>query len=147
MVISYLEGIVHLLLGNNTAHVICTANANQLALTMRLNEESVSLGWPVSIECASAAEMTQSYEGLDPIESEIRRRIYWLLFQADKSTACMRARSINLRLEDAAVGSYFTMPLHPLPPAATGGRCYTGDTRPWLIYSNSDYQPKSTTSK
>ena len=45
----------------------------------------------------------QSYEGLDPIESEIRRRIYWLLFQADKSTACMRARSINLRLEDAAV--------------------------------------------
>ena len=42
VVISYLEGIVHLLLGNNTAHVICTANANQLALTMRLNEESVS---------------------------------------------------------------------------------------------------------
>jgi hypothetical protein len=44
VVISYLEGIVHLLLGNNTAHVICTANANQLALTMRLNEESVSAG-------------------------------------------------------------------------------------------------------
>jgi hypothetical protein len=45
VVIAYLEGIVHLLLGNNTAHVICTANANQLALTMRLNEESVSLGY------------------------------------------------------------------------------------------------------
>jgi hypothetical protein len=47
----------------------------------------------------------QSYEGLDPIESEIRRRLYWLLFQADKSSACMRARSINLRLEDAAVSA------------------------------------------
>lgn len=41
--ISYLEGIVHLLLGNNTAHVMCTANANQLALAMRLNEEAVRL--------------------------------------------------------------------------------------------------------
>lgn len=41
VVIAYLEGIVHLLLGNNTAHVICTANANQLALAMRLNEEAV----------------------------------------------------------------------------------------------------------
>lgn len=49
---------------------------------MRLNEES-------------------SYEGLNPIESEIRRRIYWLLFQADKSTACMRSRTICLRLDDA----------------------------------------------
>jgi hypothetical protein len=29
------------LLGNNTAHVISTATANQLALAMRLNEESV----------------------------------------------------------------------------------------------------------
>jgi hypothetical protein len=42
VVICYLEGIVHLLLGNNTAHVIATAQANQLALAMRLNEESVS---------------------------------------------------------------------------------------------------------
>jgi len=83
IVIAYLEGIVHLLLGNNTAHVIATAQANQLALAMRLNEEP-------------------SYEGLDPIESEIRRRIYWLLFQADKSSACLRARTICLRLEDAA---------------------------------------------
>ncbi|ORX39881.1 fungal-specific transcription factor domain-domain-containing protein [Kockovaella imperatae] len=83
VVICYLEGIVHLLLGNNTAHVICTAQANQLALALRLNEES-------------------SYESLDPIECEMRRRIYWLLFQADKSTACLRARTICLRLEDAA---------------------------------------------
>lgn len=44
---------------------------------------------------------SQSYENLNPIESEVRRRIYWLLFQADKSTACLRARTICLRLEDA----------------------------------------------
>jgi hypothetical protein len=81
-VVFYLEGIVHLLLGNNTAHVVVTAQANQCALALRLNEEA-------------------SYEGLDPIESEIRRRIYWLLFQADKSSACLRARTICLRLEDA----------------------------------------------
>lgn len=82
VVIFYLEGIVHLVLGNNTAHVIVTAQANQCALALRLNEES-------------------SYDKLNPIECEIRRRIYWLLFQADKSTACMRARTICLRLEDA----------------------------------------------
>ncbi|WWC90020.1 uncharacterized protein L201_004950 [Kwoniella dendrophila CBS 6074] len=34
------EGIVHLFLGNNTAHVVVTAQANQLALALRLNEES-----------------------------------------------------------------------------------------------------------
>lgn len=42
IVICYLEGIVHLLLGNNTAHVVCTATANQMALALRLNEEAVS---------------------------------------------------------------------------------------------------------
>jgi hypothetical protein len=67
------EGIVHLLLGNNTAHVLATAMANQLALTMRLNEESVS-------QLSSLPEPAdiQSYDGLDPIESEMRRRIYWV---------------------------------------------------------------------
>lgn len=34
---------MHLLLGNNTAHVVSTATANQLALAMRLNEETVSI--------------------------------------------------------------------------------------------------------
>ncbi|KAL7423959.1 hypothetical protein Q5752_001544 [Cryptotrichosporon argae] len=82
VVICYLEGIVHLLLGNNTAHVMATAQANQCALAMRLNEES-------------------SYDGLDPIECEVRRRIYWLLYQADKSTACLRSRTMLLRAADA----------------------------------------------
>ncbi|OCF54115.1 hypothetical protein L486_08309 [Kwoniella mangroviensis CBS 10435] len=76
------EGIVHLFLGNNTAHVVVTAQANQMALALRLNEES-------------------SYEGLDVVECEMRRRMYWLLFQADKSTACLVTRTICLPLEDA----------------------------------------------
>lgn len=42
IVICYLEGIAHLFLGNNTAHVIATAQANQLALALRLNEEIAS---------------------------------------------------------------------------------------------------------
>ncbi|ORY23040.1 fungal-specific transcription factor domain-domain-containing protein [Naematelia encephala] len=107
IVISYLEGIVHLLLGNNTAHVIATAQANQLALALRLNEES-------------------SYDTLG--RSAMRRRIYWLLFQADKSTACLRARTICLRLEDAAnlrlpseVDDEFITPngIHPQPLGRT----------------------------
>jgi hypothetical protein len=40
IVICYLEGIAHLFLGNNTAHVVATAQANQLALALRLNEET-----------------------------------------------------------------------------------------------------------
>jgi hypothetical protein len=67
------EGIVHLLLGNNTAHVLATAMANQLALTMRLNEESVS-----QLSSLPESADNQSYDGLDPIESEMRRRIYWV---------------------------------------------------------------------
>lgn len=41
VIISYLEGIVHLFLGNNTAHIMCNGMATQLALAMRLNEEAV----------------------------------------------------------------------------------------------------------
>jgi hypothetical protein len=43
VIISYLEAIVHLVLGNNTAHVMCIGMATQLALAMRLNEEAVRL--------------------------------------------------------------------------------------------------------
>lgn len=48
---------MHLLLGNNTAHVIATATANQLALTMRLNEESVGSPFAVSAPRANVAEL------------------------------------------------------------------------------------------
>jgi hypothetical protein len=38
------EGIVHLLFGNNTAHVMCVGQAIHLGQAMRLNEEAVSIG-------------------------------------------------------------------------------------------------------
>ncbi|ODN98524.1 hypothetical protein L198_03770 [Cryptococcus wingfieldii CBS 7118] len=83
VVISYLESIVHLFLGNDTAHVTTTAQANQLALALRMNDES-------------------SYKDLNPVEGEMRRRMFWLLFQTDKSTACLLSRPIYLRLDDVA---------------------------------------------
>jgi hypothetical protein len=27
----------------------------------------------------------QSYVGLDPVESEMRKRVYWLIYQSDRS--------------------------------------------------------------
>jgi hypothetical protein len=61
-----------------------------------------------------------AYEGLDPIESEIRRRVFWLLFDgksmceaqanssnrtmiADKSESILLGRPISLRDEDCTV--------------------------------------------
>ncbi|ODO10748.1 hypothetical protein I350_01345 [Cryptococcus amylolentus CBS 6273] len=80
---AYLESIVHLFLGNDTAHVTTIAQANQLALALRMNDES-------------------SYKDLNPVEGEMRRRMFWLLFQTDKSTACLLSRPIYLRLDDVA---------------------------------------------
>ncbi|KAI6114357.1 hypothetical protein F5141DRAFT_1187921 [Pisolithus sp. B1] len=44
-----------------------------------------------------------SYEGLDPIESEVRRRAFWLLFGADKSMAILLGRPVCFRHEDCTV--------------------------------------------
>lgn len=101
------------MLGNNTAHVISTATANQLALAMRLNEESVGPASRPVTRCrndpADHADSMQSYEGLDPIESEIRRRIYWLLFQADKSTACLVSSAVLVSTHAHSSASTYDM--------------------------------------
>lgn len=44
-----------------------------------------------------------SYESLDPIEAEVRRRAFWLLFGADKSESILLGRPICLRDEDCTV--------------------------------------------
>ncbi|THH05527.1 hypothetical protein EW145_g4732 [Phellinidium pouzarii] len=44
-----------------------------------------------------------SYEGLDPIECEVRRRTFWLLFGADKSMSILLGRPICLRDEDCTL--------------------------------------------
>ncbi|KAK8869795.1 hypothetical protein IAR55_000363 [Kwoniella newhampshirensis] len=82
------EGIVHLFLGNDTAHVVTTAQANQLALSLRLNEAAGNA------ETSLLGKWTSTGEADDD----------QLLFQADKSTACLLSRTICLRLEDAFVG-------------------------------------------
>jgi hypothetical protein len=51
-----------------------------------------------------------SYEGLDPIECEVRRRTFWLLFGGtfwivsfiDAKTLCLTTEKINLILGSAA---------------------------------------------
>ncbi|WVQ71704.1 hypothetical protein IAR50_001245 [Cryptococcus sp. DSM 104548] len=81
VVIAYLESIVHLFLGNNTAQVTATAQANQLALALHMHKEI-------------------SYKDLNPVEGEMRRRMFWLLFQSDKMTSCLLSRPIYLRLDE-----------------------------------------------
>lgn len=67
------EGIVHLLLGNNTAHVISTAQANQLALALRLNEESVNTK---CLDYGNAdSSRLQSYENLGQQFSSMRGEV------------------------------------------------------------------------
>jgi len=64
---------VHLLLGNNTAHVISTAQANQLALALRLNEESVSTKCLDYVNADSSR--LQSYENLGQQFSSMRGEV------------------------------------------------------------------------
>ncbi|KAG6833428.1 hypothetical protein H0H87_006794 [Tephrocybe sp. NHM501043] len=67
-------------------HVVHAAfgEAAHIAVTLRMHEEA-------------------SYEGLDPIECEVRRRTFWLLFGADKSMSILLGRPICLRDEDCTV--------------------------------------------
>ncbi|KAF7291687.1 Fumarate reductase flavoprotein subunit [Mycena chlorophos] len=44
-----------------------------------------------------------AYAGLDPIEAEVRRRVFWLLFGADKSMSILLGRPICLRDEDCTL--------------------------------------------
>lgn len=98
------EGIVHLLLGNNTAHVIATATANQLALTMRLNEESVG---PILLSLRPMTMLiVQSYEGVDPIESEMRRRIYWASRPRDSGISSDQSAFVSSRQEHSLSGAW-----------------------------------------
>jgi hypothetical protein len=43
---------------------------------------------------------TDRYTVIDPIEREVRRRIFFLLFQADKSESVLAGRPIRLREEE-----------------------------------------------
>ena len=53
--------VYHFCEGHDATQHAAFGESAHIAVTLRLHEES-------------------SYEGLDPIESEVRRRIFWLLF-------------------------------------------------------------------
>ncbi|KAF9046431.1 fungal-specific transcription factor domain-containing protein [Panaeolus papilionaceus] len=82
--IRYFDCIYHFCEGHDATQHAAFGEAAHIAVTLRMHEEA-------------------SYEGLDPIECEVRRRIFWLLFGADKSMSILLGRPICLRDEDCTV--------------------------------------------
>ncbi|KAH7099515.1 fungal-specific transcription factor domain-containing protein [Auriculariales sp. MPI-PUGE-AT-0066] len=84
VVIRYLDTVYHFCLGNDATSHASFGEAQHIAVTLHMHEEA-------------------SYEGLDPIECEMRRRAFWLLFGADKSMSILLGRPICLRDEDCTL--------------------------------------------
>ncbi|OSX60017.1 hypothetical protein POSPLADRAFT_1148942 [Postia placenta MAD-698-R-SB12] len=81
VVVRYFDTIYHFCEGHDATQHAAFGEAAHIAITLRMHEES-------------------SYEGLDLIECEVRRRTFWLLFGADKSMSILLGRPISLRDED-----------------------------------------------
>lgn len=84
VVIRYFDCVYHFCEGHDATQHAALGEACHIAITLRMHEES-------------------SYESLDPIEAEVRRRAFWLLFGADKSESILLGRPICLRDEDCTV--------------------------------------------
>ncbi|KAF9483432.1 hypothetical protein BDN70DRAFT_873940 [Pholiota conissans] len=84
VVIRYFDCIYHFCEGHDATQHAAFGEAAHIAVTLRMHEEL-------------------SYDGLDPIECEVRRRTFWLLFGADKSMSILLGRPICLRDEDCTV--------------------------------------------
>ncbi|KAF9468611.1 fungal-specific transcription factor domain-containing protein [Collybia nuda] len=84
VVIRYFDCIYHFCEGHDATQHAAFGETAHIAVTLRMHEEA-------------------SYEGLDPIECEVRRRTFWLLFGADKSMSILLGRPICLRDEDCTV--------------------------------------------
>ncbi|KAJ7288465.1 fungal-specific transcription factor domain-containing protein [Mycena rebaudengoi] len=84
VVIRYFDSCYHFCEGHDATQHAAFGEAAHIAVTLRLHEEA-------------------AYEGLDPIECEVRRRIFWLLFGADKSMSILLGRPICLRDEDCTL--------------------------------------------
>ncbi|KAI0061634.1 hypothetical protein BV25DRAFT_728697 [Artomyces pyxidatus] len=84
VVIRYFDCIYHFCEGHDATSHAAFGEAAHIAVTLRMHEEA-------------------SYEGLDLIECEVRRRTFWLLFGADKSMSILLGRPICLRDEDCTV--------------------------------------------
>ncbi|KAL5501653.1 hypothetical protein ACEPAH_8913 [Sanghuangporus vaninii] len=84
VVIRYFDTVYHFCEGHDATSHASFGEAAHIAVTLHMHEEA-------------------SYEGLDPIECEVRRRTFWLLFGADKSMSILLGRPICLRDEDCTV--------------------------------------------
>ncbi|KAG8936391.1 hypothetical protein FRC02_002615 [Tulasnella sp. 418] len=84
VVIRYFDCVYHFCEGHDATQHAAFGEAAHIAVTLHMHEEA-------------------SYEGLDFIESEVRRRVFWLLFGADKSMAVLLGRPICLRDEDCTL--------------------------------------------
>lgn len=84
VVIRYFDTVYHFCEGHDATSHASFGEAAHIAVTLHMHEEA-------------------SYEGLDPIECEIRRRVFWLLFGADKSMSILLGRPICLRDEDCTL--------------------------------------------
>ncbi|KAG8775931.1 hypothetical protein FRC12_001186 [Ceratobasidium sp. 428] len=84
VVIRYFDTVYHFCEGHDATSHAAFGEAAHIAVTLHMHEET-------------------SYEGLDPIECEVRRRTFWLLFGADKSMSILLGRPICLRDEDCTL--------------------------------------------
>ncbi|KAF8710825.1 GAL4-like Zn(II)2Cys6 (or C6 zinc) binuclear cluster DNA-binding domain, partial [Rhizoctonia solani] len=96
VVIRYFDTCYHFCEGHDATSHAAFGEAAHIAVTLHMHEEA-------------------SYEGLDPIECEIRRRTFWLLFGADKSMSILLGRPICLRDEDCTLH----FPKEPQPHGKT----------------------------
>lgn len=78
------DTVYHFCEGHDATSHASFGEAAHIAVTLHMHEEA-------------------SYEGLDPIECEVRRRTFWLLFGADKSMSILLGRPICLRDEDCTL--------------------------------------------
>ncbi|KAI5119189.1 hypothetical protein M0805_004444 [Coniferiporia weirii] len=84
VVTRYFDTVYHFCEGHDATSHASFGEAAHIAVTLHMHEEA-------------------SYEGLDPVECEVRRRTFWLLFGADKSMSILLGRPICLRDEDCTL--------------------------------------------
>ncbi|KAL7411140.1 fungal-specific transcription factor domain-containing protein [Mrakia frigida] len=81
LIIRYFDTVYHFVIGNPGSNHAAYGECQHIAISLGLHKE-------------------ETYQGLDPIETEIRRRIFFLIITADKSMAALSARPIAMRPED-----------------------------------------------
>lgn len=68
-----------------------------LSLRLRLHEESVSGG------CTQQQQLnSQAYQSLNPIERELRKRMFWLQYGGDKTISAIDGSSVIWHESDTA---------------------------------------------